>query len=162
MYGENLKEKLKFLGYHTSIKYVGGVENYLNILFDGDVKKFFNENNTQPYVIPKNGMEMYLHDVLVDSLGLPPIGKHNSKFLGSFTWKSGGINYLLDVILVPVFVNYYMTPEYLKNHKWWKVIGRSGDYGWGHYFLTKKQTIGIRGRQQVYKQIIKELELWKN
>lgn len=157
MYGENLKEKLKFLGYHTSIKYVGGAKNYLNILFDGDVKKFFNENNTQPYVIPKNGMEMYLHDVLVDSLGLPPIGWRNGKSLGSFRWKSGGINYRLDVTLIPTSYG-YITPD----HKWWRVIGRSGDSGWGYPFLTKKQTIGIRGRQQVYKQIIKELELWKN
>ena len=42
-----------------------------------------------------------------------------------------------------------------------RVIGRSGDYGFGDSYagISKRNTIGKRGRTQIFKQIIEKYKL---
>jgi hypothetical protein len=153
---ELLKSIVNDFGVKDAIKYVGGIKDYINIMFDGDVKKYFEENNLNSYYITNNGMNMYLSDALVSVLDLPDFGK--DKFLGDFGWVSGGIRYKLSVYLTQVSEG-YVQPEGFQKQKMWRVKGRSGDSGWGFPFITKKQTIGGRGRKQIFKQIIERLGL---
>lgn len=141
---------------NDAIKYAGGVKNYIDIMFDGDVKKYFEDRNLNSYYITKNGMEMYLSDDLVSVLDLPMFGK--DKFLGEFVWTSAGFRYKISVLLKEQSKG-YIQPEGFQEQKMWRVVGRSGDSGWGFPFMTKKQIIGVRGRQQVFKQIIEKLGL---
>jgi hypothetical protein len=38
--------------------------------------------------------------------------------------------------------------------KIWRVVGQSGDYGFGYSFITKKNTLGKRARRQIFQQVI--------
>jgi hypothetical protein len=156
---EVIKDLIDDFGIEMAVKYVGGYKNYMNIMFDGDVNKFFDEIELPSYYIPEHGMEMYIHDAIIDVLGLRPTGQKNTKYLGKFVWKSGGINYTVTATVRPVEGVVIHDTSPLKNNKYWKVSGNSGDHGWGSMYYTKKQTIGKRGRQQVFKQIIDKFRL---
>lgn len=157
---ENDKELLKSIiddfGVKDAIKYAGGVKDYIDIMFDGDVKKYFEDRNLNAYYITKNGMDMYLSDDLVSVLDLSNSGK--DKLLGDFVWKSSGIRFKITAFLKEQSKG-YIQPEGFQEQKMWRVMGKSGDSGWGFPFLTKRETIGVRGRQQVFKQIIQKLGL---
>lgn len=153
-----LKDSLWAMDVHTAQKYVGGYKNYIDIMFDGDINKYFEELGQEKYYIPNNGMEMYINDAFIDVLGLRPTGWKNSLKLGAFRWKSGGVDYRVDVFVVSTPSN-YLGPERLKDQKFWRVIGSSGDSGWGFPFISNKNTIGKRGRQQIFKQIIERFGL---
>lgn len=153
---ELLKSIIDDFGVKDAIKYAGGVKDYIDIMFDGDVKKYFEDRNLNAYYITKNGMDMYLSDDLVSVLDLPNSGK--DKLLGDFVWKSSGIRFKITAFLKEQSKG-YIQPEGFQEQKMWRVMGKSGDSGWGFPFLTKRETIGVRGRQQVFKQIIQKLGL---
>jgi hypothetical protein len=153
-FGDKMKDALWTMDVNTAQRYVGGYKNYVDIMFDGDINKFFEEKNIKPYHISVDGMDMYLHDAFVDVIGLRPTGRKGGRTLGSFTWKSGGINFRLDVTLIPKVGTPWAEPNAFGGQKYWRVIGRSGDSGWGFPFLRNTDIIGKRGRQQVFKQII--------
>jgi hypothetical protein len=153
-FGDKMKDALWTMDVNTAQRYVGGYKNYLDIMFDGDIDKFFEEKEIKPYHITQDGMDMYLHDVFVDVIGLRPTGWKGGRTLGSFTWKSAGTNYKVTVVTYPLDKNRFVIPSELKSEDYWKVTGNSGDSGWGLPYYNKRQTIGKRGRQQVFKQII--------
>lgn len=153
-----MKDNLWAMDVHTAQKYVGGYKNYIDIMFDGDIDKYFEELGQKKYYIPNNGMEMYINDAFIDVLGLRPTGWKNSRELGAFTWTSGGMNYRIDVFVTPTPRSYFGL-EQPEDQKFWRVIGKSGDSGWGFPFILKKHTIGKRGRQQIFKQIIERFGL---
>jgi hypothetical protein len=43
---------------------------------------------------------------------------------------------------------------------YWRVVGTSGDSGFGYGYLTKKQTLGVRHRTQIYNQILDKYD-WR-
>jgi hypothetical protein len=43
----------------------------------------------------------------------------------------------------------------------YKVVGASGDSGFGYSFITKRNTLGKRNRQQIFSQIIDKYKLKK-
>ena len=157
-FDNKLKDKLWSMGVEKGQKLLGGYKNYIGVMFDGDVEKYFEETGQQKYYIPNNGMEMYINELFIDVLGLKPIGWKGGRYLGDFTWTSDGINYRVEVFVTPP-VKTYIAPEVLKDQKMWRVIGRSGDSGWGFPFISNKNTIGKRGRQQIFKQIINKFGL---
>lgn len=158
-FGNKLKDLLWSMDVNAGQKYVGGYKNYIDIMFDGDIDKFFEEKGIKPYYITQDGMDMYLHESFVDVLGLRPIGWKDGRILGSFTWKSRGTNYRLDVTLIPKVGTSFGQPGDFDRQKYWRVIGRSGDSGWGFPYMRKRETIGKRGRQQIFKQIIDRFKL---
>lgn len=144
-----LVDLTKSSGFKTASNAVGGIDNYINILYGGDFKKFIEDNNIQVVKFSNDGMNMYIHPLLADLLGAK-----DKKFLGAdyldlgkFGYgPQGGIRYSFNAELMPMkqdgeVVNY-------------RVVGTSGDSGFGYSFITKRNTLGKRNRQQIFKQII--------
>ena len=155
---QKLKDSLKKMDFATASRYVGGPKQYINILFDGDINKYFEENNLLPYYITKDGMNMYISDAIVQTMNIPDSGWRGEKKIGDFVWKSGGFDFKLTASLVPQSSG-YITVDGYNDQKMWRVVGNSGSHGWGHGFYTKRETIGKRGRQQIFKQIIDKFGL---
>ena len=146
----------KSSGFKTASNAVGGIDNYINILYGGDFKKFTEDNNIQVVKFSNDGLNMYIHPILSDLLGA-----NDKKFLGAdyldlgkFSYGTkGGIQYSFNAELMPMkqsgeVVNY-------------RVVGTSGDSGFGYSFITKRNTLGKRNRQQIFKQIIDKYGLEK-
>jgi hypothetical protein len=43
----------------------------------------------------------------------------------------------------------------------YRVVGTSGDFGFGYSFITKRNTLGKRNRQQIFSQIMDKYGLQK-
>jgi hypothetical protein len=153
----NLKNKLKNIvdefGIDQAIKIVGGIENYIKIVYDGDLKNFFKESGINPYYMSSEP-NLYLDDMLVQLMELPEKGfSKKEKSLGDFRWTSNGTNYRFTASLYPI--------TYSDGRKMWRVIGHSGDSGFGYSFITKRNTLGKRARLQIFQQIIDKYDLNK-
>jgi len=152
---ETLKDTLQDIidneDLETATKLVGGAENLVNILYDGDLKRYYEENNLEPYRISSDA-NLYIDDLIVQSLDLPEIHRPRpEKELGDFRWTSGGINYKFTAKL------YLMN--YASGKKMWRVVGTSGSHGFGYAFISKKETLGKRARAQIFQQIIDKYNL---
>ncbi len=151
----NLKNKLKNIvdefGIDQAIKIVGGRENYIKIFYDGDLKNFFKESGINPYYMSSEP-NLFLDNMLVQLMELPE-GRLNrkEKSLGDFRWTSGGISYRFTASLYPI--------TYSDGRKVWRVVGHSGDSGFGYSYITKRNTLGKRVRLQIFKQIIDKYDL---
>jgi hypothetical protein len=136
----------------TAVKLVGGAENLVNILYDGDIKQFYKENNYVPFKISNDGMSMYIDDLLVHSLNLEDWSKKEKK-LGDFGYGPKD------------FLSYKLTARLHSGitsdtkQRFWKVVGISGDSGFGYGFFSKRNTLGKRARAQIFKQIIDKYDL---
>jgi hypothetical protein len=158
---EKMKERLKSMGAEDGAKFVGGYQNYINIMFDGNIENYFKELGLPPYYITKDGMNMYIHNTIVDLLNLRDTGFRlgNERPLGAFRWKSGGIDYRVNASLIPINREMLLNNSVLKQGQYWKVLGSSGDSGWGYTYISKRNIIGKRGRQQIFRQIIERYGL---
>lgn len=152
-----LKDKLKKLtdeaGLAKAAKYVGGLDKYVDIMFDGDLVKFSEETKTPIAYLSVDGMRFYIHEALVDQLKLDTTIFYNKKEkeLGDFRFGSkNGFQYKFHARL---------QPTTLHDKTYYKVVGMSGDSGFGYGFLTKKETLGKRYRQQIFNQIIDKYDL---
>jgi hypothetical protein len=153
---DQLKQSIEDNGLLDTLQYIGGADNLVKILYDGDIMKFYEESGFTPVKITEDGMNMYIDDLIIHSLGLEVkpwlSGKELEVSLGDFKWTSGGANYKFTAS-ARLFVSQN------NGQKLWRVIGTSGDYGFGYSFITKKNTIGKRGRTQIFKQIIDKYNL---
>jgi hypothetical protein len=152
---EKVKDKLQQLvnnqELEMAIKLIGGPENLVKILYDGDLKKYYQENDIQPYYISSEP-NLFIDDILVHVLDLPETnGSRPEKQLGDFRWTSQGMNYKFTARLYPV--------NYASGKKVWRVVGSSGDHGFGYSFISKRNTLGKRARIQIFKQIIDKYNL---
>jgi hypothetical protein len=152
---EKVKDKLQQLvnnqELEMAIKLIGGPENLVKILYDGDLKKYYQENDIQPYYISSEP-NLFIDDLLVHVLDLPETnGSRPEKQLGDFRWTSQGMNYKFTARLYPV--------NYASGKKVWRVVGSSGDHGFGYSFISKRNTLGKRARIQIFKQIIDKYNL---
>ena len=136
--------------FETMVKYMG-IENLIKIVYDGDIIKFSEDTTTPMAYLSTDGMNLYLHSVLVDQLGLENINFSPSTFsrpktLGKFRYGSkNDIQYAFTANL---------EPTRLHNHPYYRVVGASGDSGFGYGYITKRNTLGKRYRQQIFKQVI--------
>ena len=149
---QKVLDLVKFVGPDKAAKYVGGIKKLVDIAYDGDVKKFSDETNTKIRIY-SDGMNMYFPDSLVQLLGFEDInyGSSKEKVLGEFTYKREGMRFR--------FRGRLMRTTFLGKDVEWRVVGTSGDYGFGYGFLNKKETFGIRTRKQIFKDIIDKLNL---
>ena len=53
----------------------------------------------------------------------------------------------------------HIYPHSVNGQKMWGVIGTSGDSGFGYWWIANKNTLGLRHRTQIYKQIIERFKL---
>ena len=61
---------IKDFGYETAIKYLGGLDNFINIMYDGDLIKFSEDTTTPIAYLSRDLMNFYLHEALVKQLGI--------------------------------------------------------------------------------------------
>ena len=153
---DRAKEKLLALkdkiGLGPTMKVVGGFKNFIKITYDGDIKKYFEDNNIKPYYITAEP-NLYIADIIVQSLDLPDahFGSGREKELGKFSWVSGGIKYS--------FSAYLRRVNFDSGKIEWRVVGQSGDSGFGYSFITQRNTLRKRARMQIFQQIIDKYNL---
>jgi len=152
---EDIKQLIKDPNQFETIIKVMGIENLIKIVYDGDIIKFSEETTTPLAYMSSDRMNLYLHAALVEELGLNDLtwSKRNEKELGKFRYGSkNSYTYAFNAVLYPTR---------LHNQNYYRVIGTSGDSGFGYGFISKKNTLGVRHRQQIFKQIIDKYDLTK-
>jgi len=139
---------IKNSGLTATAKIIGGIENVVNIGYDGDLMAFSEETTTPIVYLSTDGMNLYLHEALVNELGLENLNSSSGeKPLGKFVYGSkNGYQYAFTAKLSPTILHDQLL--------YYKVVGRSGDSGFGYSFMNKSDTLGKRYRQQIFKQII--------
>lgn len=154
---ESKKDVIKSLidqsGINVASKLMGGIGNVIKILYDGDIREFSKDTDTPLVYRSKDRLNLYLHDALVDKLGLKSIKDNlrTEKELGDFRYGSkNGLLYKFTARLYPIMVN---------EQPYYKVVGTSGDSGFGYFFITKRNTLGVRYREQIFNQIIEKYGL---
>ena len=150
--GEKLLQIRDEAGLDKAIKAVGGLDNFVRIVYGGDIKEYLKDNNLEAYYITAEP-NLYIADIIVQSFDLPdaPFGRGKEKELGKFYWVSGGIKYS--------FTAYLRLTIFHSGKIEWRVVGQSGDSGFGYAFITQKNTLRKRARMQIFQQIIDKYNL---
>jgi len=144
---------IKNSGLTATAKIIGGIENVVNLVYDGDLIKFSEDTTTPIVYMSTDGMNLYLHEGLVNQLGFENDNSSSGeKPLGKFVYGSkNGYQYAFTAKLSPTILHDQLL--------YYKVVGRSGDSGFGYSFMNKSDTLGKRYRQQIFKQIIDKYDL---
>lgn len=155
MIQEKLSEIANKFGVSSAVKAVGGLERYVKLMHNGDLKLFYGQSKLLPYKMSKDGMSLYIDDLIVQLHGFEDrrfSTIRGSKKLGDFRY--GSKDYLSYRFTAEIY------PMKMENgQKMWRVVGTSGDSGFGYGFITKRNTLGVRHRTQIYKQIIDRFKL---
>ena len=155
MIQEKLSEIVNKFGVSSAVKAVGGLERYVRLMHNGDLKLFYEQSKLLPYKMSKDRMSLYIDDLIVQLHGFEDrrfSTIRGSKKLGDFRY--GSKDYLSYRFTAEIY------PMKMENgQKMWRVVGTSGDSGFGYGFITKRNTLGIRHRTQIYNQIIDRFNL---
>ena len=151
---ELIDDLIREYGIDTAIKYLGGIDNYINIRYDGDIKEYSKENNLKLVIISDDKMNMYINELLVKKLGIED-NKYTSKGekkLGKFGYgPKNGMQFAFNAELIPGPKKHNLT--------YYRVVGSSGDSGFGYSFINKRNTLGKRYREQIFNQIVDKYKL---
>ena len=149
---DQIKQLIDDEGLAGAIEYIGGADNLIKILYDGDISRYYEETGFTPIKISSEP-NLYIDDLIVQKLNLPSIKfiGQNMKDLGEFSWTTNGRTYKFNAQLYPITYN--------SGQKIWRVVGQAGDYGFGYSYITKKNTLGKRARTQIFNQIIDKYDL---
>ena len=150
----NLRDQIKTLGVSEVCKLIGGGDTLLKVAFNGDLNEFYKTTGYVPYKFDSTGENMFIDNLLIESLNLEDVWNKKEKILGDFRWVNSGMNFKVNTILSIPFKS-------INGQELRRVIGRSGDYGFGDSYagISKRNTIGKRGRTQIFKQIIEKYKL---
>ena len=155
MIQDKLSEIAKKYGVNNAVKSVGGVNRYIKIMHNDDLSEFYKKSQLLPYKMSDDGMSLYIDDLIVQRYGFEDIKystNRESKELGNFKFGTKDfLSYRFEAVIYPHLI--------LNGQKMWRVVGTSGDYGFGYAFITKRNTLGVRHRTQIYKQIIERFKL---
>ena len=160
MIQDNLSAIAKKYGVKFAIKVVGGIDTYIKIMYDGDLSNYYKKSKLLPYVISKNKLTLYIDDLIVQMHKFEDdrlVAKNKAKKLGDFKYgtKDNMCN-KFEAHICPHFLN---GPHFANGQKMWRVVGTDGDKGFDYWWITKKNTLGVRHRTQIYKQIIDRFKL---
>ena len=151
---ELIDDLVREYGIDTAIKYLGGIDNYINIRYGGDIKEYSKENHLKLVIISDDKMNMYINELLIKKLGIED-NKYTSwgeKKLGKFRYGAkNGIQYAFNAGLMPGPKKHNLT--------YYRVVGSSGDSGFGYSFINKRNTLGKRYREQIFNQIVDKYKL---
>lgn len=130
------------------------IDDRLNESTENDLQWIEDIEPHQTYKIV-NDMSMYISGWVLDNLNLDNQIRFNRKEydLGVYRWAHGGFNYRFTAKARELKKDVFGSSD------WHQVMGLSGDSGFGYSFITKRNTIGKRGRKQIFKQIIDRLGL---
>ena len=149
-----LKSMLKQSGIAITSKLMGGINNLINVLYDGDIMKFSEDTHTPLAYMGTDKMSLYLHDSLVEELGL----NENSRWQHRGEKELGDFRFGTKDNMIYKFTA-RLLPTQLHDQPYYKVVGLSGDSGFGYGFISKKNILSSRNRQQIFKQIIDKYNL---
>lgn len=149
---EKLRELINSRGVSEVIKLVGGIKTLLKVAFNDDLREFYKNTEYVPYKFDSTGENMYIDNLLLESFNLEDGWTKKEKKLGDFRWTSGGMNYKFTANASSPFISH-------QGQELRRVLGTCGDHGFGYSFITKRNTIGKRGRKQIFKQIIEKYNL---
>ena len=144
---------LKQSGEEMKSRLMGGVNNIINFLYDGDIMKYSEDTHTPIVYMSTEKMNLYIHEALVNQLGLEDSmkGTHGAIALGYFSYGTkNSLGYKFTARLLPTK---------LHDQPYYKVVGVSGDSGFGYSFISVKNTLGKKYRQQIFQQIIDKYNL---
>ena len=148
-------------GVKFATKVVGGIDTYIKIMHDGDLSNFYKKSKLTPYHLSDNKMTLYIDDFIVQHYGFEDdrfVAKEKGKLLGDFRYGTKDhMCYKFTAHICPHFLN--GEPYFFNGQKMWRVVGTSGDSGFGYWWIPKKYTLGVRKRMQIYTQIIERFKL---
>ena len=154
MIQDKLSEISEKYGVNNAIKAVGNIDRYIKIMYNGDLSNFYKKSNLLPYKLSDDKMILYIDDLIVKMHNFEDdrlVAKDKSKKLGNFSY--GSKNYISYKFTAHIY------PHSVNGQKMWGVIGTSGDSGFGYWWIANKNTLGLRHRTQIYKQIIEIFKL---
>ena len=150
---DSLQQVIDDEGVIFASELVGGLNNLIKTVYDGDIKEFSKGTGTKLAWISIDGTRMFIHEALVDELGLEDKTwiTRPEKELGDFRFgPKNGTQYKFTASLTPITIN---------GQPYYKVIGTSGDSGFGYGWINTKNLLGKRYRQQIFQQIIDKYNL---
>lgn len=148
-----IKNMVKTNGLAYTANLLGGFDKIVDIAYGGDIKSLSLDTDTKLVWISIDGTRMFIHEVLVNKLGLEDKTwlTRPEKKLGDFRFgPKNGTQYKFTASLTPTTVN---------NQPYYKVVGTSGDSGFGYGFISQKNLLGKRYRQQIFQQVIDKYNL---
>jgi len=151
---EALKSMLKQSGIAITSKLMGGIDNLITVLYDGDIMGFSEDTHTPLVYMSTDKMALYVHEAVIEKLGL----NENSRMLNRGEKELGDFRFGSKDNMIYKFTA-RLLPTQLHDQPYYKVVGTSGDSGFGYGFISKKNTLGLRNRQQIFKQIIDKYDL---
>lgn len=153
--GKTVRRLVQDIGLTEVAEIMGGIDRVIELGYNGDLIKFSEETTTPIVYLSTDGMNLYLHEALVDELGLEDITwiSRSEKKLGKFRYGSKND--------IPYAFTANLLPAKLHNQTYYRVVGTSGDSGFGYGHINKRNTLGKRYRQQIFKQIIDKYDLSK-
>ena len=150
---DSLQQMVDKIGVIATAEFVGGIDNLVKLRYGGNFKSFYDENNFSPYKYNLTGTDMYIDDAMIQYIGSPLHYTKKEKSLGNFSYGSkNGIKYKFDARVDGPRMG-------MDGQLWWRVIGTSGDSGFGYGFISQKNLLGKRYRQQIFQQIIDKYNL---
>jgi len=131
---------------------VGGSKNYLKLVYDGNLKEFYKEEEIEPFRVTQTSTPaMYIDNLLVDELNLENYGTKEKK-LGQFKYgNTDNMRYLVDARLYKVVLG--------DGSVGWKVVAIGGSRGFGYSFISTRDILGSKYRKQIFNQIIQKYNL---
>lgn len=152
--GKTVRRLVKDIGVKEVAEIMGGLQRVIDLGYDGDIKWFardiVSDSKFKLVFITPDGMSMYIHKHLADTLPLKELF-NGDKELGKFRYGSkNDIQYAFTAVLRPVMKS---------DEPYYKVIGMSGDSGFGYNSIPKKYTLGKRFRNQIFNQVIDKYNL---
>ena len=150
---DSLQQMVDKIGVIATAEFVGGIDNLVKLRYGGNFKSFYDENNFSPYKYNLTGTDMYIDDAMIQYIGSPLHYTKKEKSLGNFSYGSkNGIKYKFDARVDGPRMG-------SDGQLWWRVVGTSGDSGFGYGYISQKNTLGKRYRQQIFQQIIDKYNL---
>jgi len=147
-----IKSLIKKSGLEFTAKVMGGISNIIDNVFDGDIINFSEYTTTPLAYMSTDGLNLYLHEGLVNKLGFEDVeSRFGEKKLGNFRFgDKTSANYIFTARL---------NPTRIHDQTYYRVVGMSGEAGFGYSIINKNDTLGKRYRQQIFKQIINKYGL---
>ena len=150
---DSIRQIIDDEGLTAATELFGGLSNLIKTAYNGDLKEFSKDTGTKLAKISIDGTRMYIHEVLVDELGLEdnPWHARPEKILGDFRFgPKNGTQYKFTASLTPITID---------GQPYYKVIGTSGDSGFGYGWISTKNLLRRTYRGQIYNQIIDRFNL---
>ena len=84
-----IKSMIKKSGLETAARVMGGINNIIDIVYDGDLIKFSEDKITPIAYMSSIELNLYLHEALVKQLGIQDTTNPNDQYyMGNFTFGS--------------------------------------------------------------------------